>query len=158
MPLVLKPNDTGSTVGLTILKENSEDAFNKAIDLALAYSKKALIEEFIEGRELTVGVLGNTALPIIEITTAGDAFYDYHHKYTPGMSFHTVRICRPNLPPQSRLMRYAHLKQCIAVAMRASIFVASERDLFLSRNQHASGHDIDQPAARCCPGRGDFLC
>src|ERR1051325_11004496 len=96
LPLVIKPNDTGSTVGLTILKENSEDEFNKGIDLALEYSKKVLIEEFIEGRELTVGVLGKEALPIIEITTPEDAFYDYHHKYTPGMSFHTV----PNLPTE----------------------------------------------------------
>lgn len=95
LPLVIKPNDQGSTVGLTILKDNSEDAFNRAIDLSLEYSKKALVEEFVEGRELTVGVLGKEALPIIEITTAG-GFYDYHHKYTPGMSFHTV----PDLPTE----------------------------------------------------------
>jgi D-alanine-D-alanine ligase len=96
LPVVIKPNDQGSTVGLTILKEDSEDAFNRGVDLALEYSKRALIEEFIEGRELTVGVLGKEALPIIEITTPEDAFYDYHHKYTPGMSFHTV----PELPTE----------------------------------------------------------
>jgi D-alanine-D-alanine ligase len=88
IPMVIKPNDQGSTVGLTILKEDSEDEFQKAIELALKYSRKALVEEFIEGRELTVGILGNEALPIVEITTKG-GFYDYHHKYTAGMSFHT---------------------------------------------------------------------
>ncbi|HEY3875629.1 MAG TPA: D-alanine--D-alanine ligase [Candidatus Kapabacteria bacterium] len=87
IPMVIKPNDQGSTVGLTILKEDSEDAFLRAVDLALEYSGKALIEECIEGRELTVGILGNEALPIVEITTK-DGFYDYHHKYTPGMSLH----------------------------------------------------------------------
>lgn len=87
-PLVIKPNDQGSTVGLTILREASQDAFNRAVDLALEYSQKALIEEFIEGRELTVSILGHEALPILEIETNG-GFYDYHHKYTPGMSFHT---------------------------------------------------------------------
>jgi D-alanine-D-alanine ligase len=94
IPMVIKPNDQGSTVGLTILKEESEDKFQQAIELALKYSTKALIEEFIEGRELTVGILGNEALPIVEITTKG-GFYDYHHKYTAGMSFH---ICPADLP------------------------------------------------------------
>jgi D-alanine-D-alanine ligase len=96
LPLVIKPNDTGSTVGLTILQEDSEDQFNDAVTRALEYSPKALIEEFIEGRELTVGILGNEALPIIEITTAG-GFYDYQHKYTPGMSFHQ---CPAKLPTE----------------------------------------------------------
>lgn len=96
MPLVIKPNDQGSTVGLTILGEESEDSFNKAVDLALEYSAKALVEEFIEGRELTVGILDREALPIVEITTA-DGFYDYHHKYTPGMSFHA---CPADLPSE----------------------------------------------------------
>ena len=92
-PLVIKPNDQGSTVGLTILQDASQDAFNRAVDLALEYSTKALIEEFIEGRELTVSILGREALPVLEIETNG-GFYDYHHKYTPGMSFHT---CPANL-------------------------------------------------------------
>jgi D-alanine-D-alanine ligase len=95
-PLVIKPNDQGSTVGLTILREASQDAFNRAVDLALEYSTKALIEEFIEGRELTVSILGREALPVLEIETK-DGFYDYHHKYTPGMSFHT---CPANLPSE----------------------------------------------------------
>ena len=93
-PLVIKPNDQGSTVGLTILQEASQDAFNRAIDLALEYSTKALIEEFVEGRELTVSILGREALPVLEIETKG-GFYDYLHKYTPGMSFHT---CPADLP------------------------------------------------------------
>ena len=96
LPLVIKPNDQGSTVGLTILREESQDAFNRAVDLALEYSPKALIEEFIEGRELTVSILGREALPVLEIETNG-GFYDYHHKYTPGMSFHT---CPADLPSE----------------------------------------------------------
>ena len=98
-PMVIKPNDQGSTVGLTILRERSEDAFQQAVDLALEYSGKALIEEFIEGRELTVAVLMGEALPIVEITTNG-GFYDYHHKYTVGMSFHE---CPAKLPEATTL-------------------------------------------------------
>jgi len=96
IPLVIKPNDQGSTVGLTILREESEEAFLRAIDLALEYSGKALVEEFVDGHELTVSILGREALPIIEITTKG-GFYDYFHKYTAGMSEH---ICPAQLPSE----------------------------------------------------------
>ena len=96
IPLIVKPNDQGSTVGLSILRDNSEDEFNRALDLSHDYSGKALIEEFVEGRELTVGILGHEALPVLEITTNG-GFYDYHHKYTPGM---TIHICPADLPTE----------------------------------------------------------
>ncbi len=113
-PMVVKPNDQGSTVGLTILHDPAEDAFNKAIDLALLYSPKALIEEFIAGRELTVAVLDGEVLPIVEITTNG-GFYDYFHKYTTGMSFHA---CPADLPSeltaaiQADALRAFHVVGC----------------------------------------------
>ncbi len=88
LPLVVKPNDQGSTVGLTILKSNDPDEFLRACRLAWEFSSKALIEEFIPGRELTVTVLHNQALPIVEIAPVG-GFYDYHHKYTKGMTSYT---------------------------------------------------------------------
>lgn len=96
MPMVIKPNDQGSTVGLTILKEDSVDAFIQGVRLACEYSPKALVEEFIDGRELTVTVLGSEALPIVEISPEG-GFYDYHHKYTKGM---TVYTCPAELPSE----------------------------------------------------------
>jgi D-alanine-D-alanine ligase len=82
--IVVKPNDQGSTVGLTISTQADFD-FEAGIRLAWKYSKGALIEEFIEGRELTVTVLDGEALPIVEIAPKG-GFYDYHHKYTKGMT------------------------------------------------------------------------
>ena len=88
IPLVIKPNDQGSTVGMTILREDVEDQFVDAVKLAWRYSKKALIEEFIEGRELTVGVIDGEPLPIVEIEPEG-GYYDYHHKYTKGMTKYT---------------------------------------------------------------------
>jgi len=80
-PCVVKPNDGGSTIGMSIV-EKSENIFS-AIEHAFQYSKKVLIEEFIEGRELTVPILGNEALPVIEIKPKG-GFYDYTRKYTKG--------------------------------------------------------------------------
>ncbi|MEP7234638.1 MAG: D-alanine--D-alanine ligase [Ignavibacteriota bacterium] len=82
--IVVKPNDQGSTVGLSISNQADFD-FESGIRLAWKYSDGALIEEYIEGRELTVTVLGDQALPIVEIAPEG-GFYDYHHKYTKGMT------------------------------------------------------------------------
>lgn len=82
--IVIKPNDQGSTVGLTISTQADFD-FRSSCESAWKYSNGALIEEFIEGRELTVGVLAGKVLPLVEIAPEG-GFYDYHHKYTKGMT------------------------------------------------------------------------
>lgn len=85
-PCVVKPNDEGSTVGLTIVQPDVEDIhLQKAIELAFNYSDKVLIEQFIKGRELTVPVVGEEAFPVIEIRPK-EGFYDYEHKYTKGMT------------------------------------------------------------------------
>jgi D-alanine-D-alanine ligase len=92
-PCVIKPNDQGSTVGLTICKEESE--VTGAVKLALEFSDKAVVEEFIEGHELTVGILENTALPALEIKPK-HGLYDYECKYTSGMSEYIVPAQIPN--------------------------------------------------------------
>jgi len=91
-PLVVKPNDQGSTFGLSICEK--EDEIVAALDLAFRYTKKVLVEEFIPGRELTVGVLGNQVLPVLEIRPK-HALYDYECKYTAGMSEY---ICPADIP------------------------------------------------------------
>jgi len=86
-PCVIKPNDQGSTVGLTLVKD--EKNMTEGIKLALQYSSKALIEKYIPGRELTVAILLNEALPVLEIVPKS-GMYDYKHKYTSGMSEYIV--------------------------------------------------------------------
>ena len=86
-PCVIKPNDQGSTVGLTICK--NEDEVAAAVNLALQFSDKAILEEYIPGRELTVAVIENKALPILEIKPK-HGVYDYECKYTSGMSEYIV--------------------------------------------------------------------
>lgn len=86
-PCVVKPNDSGSTIGLTICNEKSQ--LNDAVILAFKYSSKVLIEEFIPGRELTVAVLDQTPLPVLEIKPKS-GFYDYASKYTKGMTEYIV--------------------------------------------------------------------
>jgi D-alanine-D-alanine ligase len=82
-PLVIKPNDQGSTVGLTIVHDESE--LGPALNLAYNYSSSVMVEKFIEGRELTVTLIGGKALPVCEIIPSHE-LYDYECKYTPGMS------------------------------------------------------------------------
>lgn len=86
-PVVVKPNDQGSTVGLSIVK--NEKQLTEALHLAAKYSDKILIEEFIEGRELTVGIVGETVYPVLEIVPKHEV-YDYECKYTSGMSQYIV--------------------------------------------------------------------
>jgi len=82
-PLVVKPNDQGSTVGMTILMSPTDDSLADAIRLAGAFTKTVLVERYIAGRELTVAILGANALPIIEIEPKS-GYYDYANKYTKG--------------------------------------------------------------------------
>lgn len=93
-PIVVKPNSEGSTVGITIAG-NYEELIH-GIRLALDYDDFILLEEYIPGRELTVAVLGDEALPVVEIVPK-DGFYDYAHKYTSGASEY---ICPAPLDPQ----------------------------------------------------------
>ncbi|OGU66457.1 MAG: D-alanine--D-alanine ligase [Stygiobacter sp. RIFOXYC12_FULL_38_8] len=91
-PCIIKPNDQGSSVSLTVCKFDADVI--PAIKLALQFSDKALIEEFIPGRELTVAVLDGVALPILEIVPKG-GLYDYESKYTSGKSEYIVPAPMP---------------------------------------------------------------
>lgn len=89
-PLVVKPNKQGSTIGLTVVRA-SEDLESSILN-AFKYDDEVLVEEYISGTEITVGVLGNDqpqALPVIEIRSV-TGLYDYEAKYTPGMSEHVI--------------------------------------------------------------------
>ncbi|MBI5374083.1 MAG: D-alanine--D-alanine ligase [Candidatus Schekmanbacteria bacterium] len=86
-PVVCKPACGGSTIGITIVKDEKEMA--EAFALAGKYDGKLIIEEFIKGRDLTVGVLRGEALPVIEMS-AKSGFYDFDAKYKKGM---TTYIC-----------------------------------------------------------------
>jgi D-alanine-D-alanine ligase len=82
-PVIVKPSKQGSTVGLTMVKEGSQ--LRGAIDLAKEHDDEVMIEGYIAGRELTVGILGDEALPVGEIIPVHE-IYDYECKYTPGMA------------------------------------------------------------------------
>ena len=83
VPFVVKPNDQGSTLGLTIVK--SKDDIESAIQKAFKFSSTVILEKYLRGKELTVTILGGKAYPIVEIIPANE-YYDYECKYMPGMS------------------------------------------------------------------------
>lgn len=91
-PVVVKPNDGGSTVGLTIVRTAEE--LPGALALARRYAPDVLFEEFIEGRELTVTVLDGEAFPVVEICPKS-GIYDYTNKYTAGK---TEYFCPADIP------------------------------------------------------------
>lgn len=81
LPLVVKPNAGGSTLGLTVVRESGR--LGDAVDTARRYGSAVMAEAFVEGREITVGVVGDEPLPVGEIVPEHEIF-DYECKYQPG--------------------------------------------------------------------------
>ena len=77
-PIVVKPAKEGSSFGLSVVREKKE--LHSAMDKAFEYGKTIILEKFIEGKELTVGILGKSILPVVEIITK-DNIYDFNAKY-----------------------------------------------------------------------------
>lgn len=88
-PVVIKPNRHGSSIGISIVKKQED--LKKAVDLAFSYDNEIMIQDYIEGIELTVGIIGNErleVLPVTEIIPNKGEFYDYASKYDPDGSKH----------------------------------------------------------------------
>ena len=85
MPLVVKPVQEGSSVGITIVKEESQ--LSAALELAFQYDAEILVEQYIKGQEVQVGILDDRPIGAIEIVPRNE-FYDYEAKYTDGMAEH----------------------------------------------------------------------
>jgi D-alanine-D-alanine ligase len=86
-PIVVKPRSSGSSAGVSIVRTHEE--WTKAMIAASGRIAHVIAEEFVPGREFSCGVLGEDALPVIEILAADD-FYSYDAKYKPGGSRHLV--------------------------------------------------------------------
>ncbi|MFC1592460.1 D-alanine--D-alanine ligase [Candidatus Omnitrophota bacterium] len=92
-PFVVKPAAQGSSIGLSIVDTRKD--LKQAARLAFTYGEQIIVEEYIKGREITVGILGNSALPVVEII-AKNKFYDYTAKYSAGMSEYVVPADLPS--------------------------------------------------------------
>jgi D-alanine-D-alanine ligase len=87
LPLVVKPRSSGSSAGVSIVR--THEAWSKAMIEAAERTPEVLAEEYVAGREFSCGVLGEEALPVVEIVST-DEFYSYEAKYKPGGSRHLV--------------------------------------------------------------------
>lgn len=134
-PIVVKPVADGSSLGMTIAKtlQELEEGIQKALDL----SGRTMVEKFINGREITVGVLGNKnpePLPVIEIIP-GDKyeFFDYEAKYQPGA---TREICPAEIEPEitAKAQRYgvtAHKSLQLEGYSRTDMIISGDGEIYL---------------------------
>lgn len=104
-PVIVKPNKQGSTVGLSVVRDPSQLA--TAVEKARAFDDEVMIEQFIPGREFTVGVLDGKALPVGEIIAPGEVF-DYQSKYQAGGAREVFPADIPSAESQV-MQRYAVL-------------------------------------------------
>lgn len=125
MPLVIKPCCGGSSIGVTIVRTAEE--YKAGLDEAFRFEDELVIEEFVEGREFSVGVIEGKALPIIEIAPI-QGFYDYKNKYKAGSA---VETCPADLTEEltKKMQGYAE-----AVAKVIGLDTYSRSDFLLNKD------------------------
>jgi len=129
VPLVVKPARQGSTVGIVIVK--NQNALDGALKEAANYDRKLLIEKFVSGRELTIGILGDQALPILEIIPKG-GFYDFNTKY-PFLNPQTGASAEHVCPAKIDAVLTKKIQELALVAFRAlGLVVYGRVDVILS--------------------------
>lgn len=133
IPVIVKPNAQGSTVGVSFVRE--EGALKGAIEKALQYDDSALVEELLVGVEISVPVLGDRALPPVEIVPKSGS-YDFESKYTAGA---TEEICPARLSPEtsraaSELALVAHQALGCVGASRTDMIVTDRGCVILEVN------------------------
>jgi len=126
-PVVVKPATQGSAIGVSIVKTRKDWAL--ALKTGFKYDDVLLIEKYLDGVEITVGILGHHVLPIIEILPVAGAFYDFKSKYAPGGSRHILpaRIS----PSQAKKSAVLSLAACRALGTRGVARV----DLIVDKKQ-----------------------
>jgi D-alanine-D-alanine ligase len=140
IPFVIKAPRQGSTVGVHIIRNERE------IDAATAdagkYDRELLVEKFIAGRELTIGILGDQALPILEIIPKG-GFYDFTNKYpflNPGAGGGAEHVCPAKIPEeQTRAIQDLALRAHRALGLQ----VYSRVDIMLPEEGEASVLEVN---------------
>lgn len=124
-PLVVKPAREGSTIGVSVV--HGADELRAGIDSALIHDGMVLVEDFIKGLEVTVGVLDGVALPVIQVVPKG-GFYDFQAKYTAGQTEYLVPA-----PLDGAL--YERLQQVAVAAFRAIGCAGAARVDFMVRER-----------------------
>ena len=124
-PCVVKPCSGGSSVGTSIVY--SRDEYDAALEFAFRYEARVLVEKYVKGRELTVGVMDGRAMPVIEIIPKS-GWYDYKNKYQAGL---TEELCPAPLSPEET-DRVQRLADRVAAALMIDVYCRA--DFLLDEN------------------------
>ncbi|MGI9321974.1 MAG: D-alanine--D-alanine ligase family protein [Pseudomonadales bacterium] len=132
--VVIKPASQGSALGITLIDKAGQLAEGMAA--AFDYDDRLLVERRIDGREMTVGVLdtdtGSDAFPVIEITTPGDSWYDFEHRYTKGLSEHLMPADLPDEQTKSLQQIAVAAHQALGCRdMSRADFIVKDKDIYL---------------------------
>jgi D-alanine-D-alanine ligase len=128
MPWVIKPASEGSSIGVHIVK--NEDEIQSALEDAFKYGNKIIVEKYIKGKEIQIGILGQKALGGVEVRPSQE-FYSYEAKYTPGLTNYI-------LPPEVGTEDYEILRATAVQAHNAlGCSGAARVDLILDANHKA---------------------
>lgn len=125
LPVVVKPFNSGSSLGVSIA--HTKDDLLKALKTCLQFGSRVILEQYISGREIQVAILGDRALPSIEIIPR-EGFYDYKNKYQPDAA---IEICPAEIPPQweARLA-----KDALAVFTQLNLGVYARADFIVTED------------------------
>ena len=119
-PFVVKPAREGSTIGISIVREEKEK--QDALGRAFRFDNKLVVEKYVEGRELTVGIVNGATLPIVEVKPAS-GFYDFTAKYTKGKTEYLVpavlnqEIEQKAFDQAMRIWNHCELAGCVRIDM-----------------------------------------
>ncbi len=118
-PCVVKPCSGGSSVGTSIVY--SRDEYDAALEFAFRFEARVLVERYVKGRELTVGVMDGRAMPVIEIIPKS-GWYDYKNKYQAGL---TEELCPAPLSPEDT-DRVQRLAERVAEALMIDVYCRAD--------------------------------
>lgn len=118
-PCVVKPCSGGSSVGTSIVY--SRDEYDAALEFAFRFEARVLVERYVKGRELTVGVVDGRAMPVIEIIPKS-GWYDYKNKYQAGL---TEELCPAPLSPEDT-DRVQRLAERVAEALMIDVYCRAD--------------------------------
>lgn len=118
-PCVVKPCSGGSSVGTSIVY--SRDEYDAALEFAFRFEDRVLVERYVKGRELTVGVMDGRAMPVIEIIPKS-GWYDYKNKYQAGL---TEELCPAPLSPEDT-DRVQRLAERVAEALMIDVYCRAD--------------------------------
>jgi len=130
LPVVVKPVQEGSSVGISIVK--TENELDAAVELAFRYDDEILVEQFIKGQEVQVGILDDSPIGAIEIIPKNE-FYDFEAKYTNGMAEHVfpARLEKPLYEKALQVGLAAHRALGCRGYSRVDLLVTSQEECYV---------------------------